>query len=135
MGLTPFVLSAALLFACAQKSGGARQVAAGREFQLRAGQSASLKGAGVKVRFASVAEDSRCPLNVQCVWAGNAKVAVVLQRGGGRPTTVELNTNLEPKAVSWMNYEISLTKLSPHPQSDAKINPKQYTATLVVRRK
>ena len=30
----------------------------------------------ITVRFSKVLEDSRCPRNVQCVWAGRAKVEV-----------------------------------------------------------
>lgn len=33
---------------------------------------------GVEVRFARVAEDSRCPPDVSCVWAGRAHVELVV---------------------------------------------------------
>eukprot|EP00657_Telonema_sp_P-1_P004455 TRINITY_DN20311_c0_g1_i1.p1 TRINITY_DN20311_c0_g1~~TRINITY_DN20311_c0_g1_i1.p1 ORF type:complete len:118 (-),score=31.44 TRINITY_DN20311_c0_g1_i1:150-503(-) len=31
---------------------------------------------GIKIKFAEVLEDSRCPTNVNCIWAGRAKVKV-----------------------------------------------------------
>lgn len=135
MSVWLFSLCLALMVACAQQSGGGGQASVGQEFSLRAGRQAELKGARLKVRFVGVAEDSRCPTGVDCIWAGNARVSLVVQRAGGPATTVELNTNVEPKAVSAEGYELALTSLSPYPQSGAKIDPKDYTATLVLRRK
>lgn len=134
MGVWVFSFCLALMVACAHESGGAGEAAPGQEFKLKAGREARLKGAAVKVRFASVAEDSRCPRGVDCVWAGNARVALVVE-AGGRTANVELNTNVEPKSASAEGYELALTDLSPYPRADEKINPKDYTATLVVRRK
>ncbi|HYP52426.1 MAG TPA: hypothetical protein VEQ42_02740 [Pyrinomonadaceae bacterium] len=136
MSVWLFSLGLALMVACAQQSGGgAGQASLGQEFRLKAGREAELKAARLKVRFASVSEDSRCPTGVDCIWAGNARVSLVVQRAGGKQTTVELNTNVEPKAVSADGYELALTNLDPYPQSGAKIDPKDYTATLVVRQK
>ena len=137
MSLTPFALSAALLFAGAPPkwSGGVKHVSLGREFQLRVGQWARLRDGRLKVRFASVGEDSRCPEKVSCVWAGNAKISVVVQSWGGKQTTAELNTNLEPRASSTANYEVALRNLSPYPRANAEIRRKDYVATLVIRQK
>lgn len=135
MYFTIVSLGAALMLACAGQAGGGRQAEAGREFKLKAGQTARLRGERVRVRFAAVAEDSRCPQGVVCVWAGNAKVSLVLEREGGGRAGVELNTGVEPKVASAHGYEIRLVGLSPHPRADAKIDPKEYVATLVVSRK
>ena len=35
-----------------------------------------------KVRVDSLIEDSRCPMNARCVWAGRVIVEATLQRGG-----------------------------------------------------
>lgn len=130
------VLGAALaLWADAPQAGAGKRVAAGREFQLRVGQSARLADGRLRVRFASVEEDSRCPVGVDCVWAGNARIRVVLQPAGGRAATLELNTGAEPRAASAAGYEISLKNLTPHPRAGAKIERRRYAATLVVSRK
>ena len=135
MYFTLFSFCAVLLLACAGQAGGAGQVAAGREFKLKAGQMAAVRGERVRVRFVSVTEDSRCPVGVVCVWAGNAKVSVVVEKSGGARAAVELNTGVEPKAASAAGYEIRLVGLSPHPRVEERIDPKQYVATLVVTRK
>jgi len=134
MYLTLFSLCAALMLSCAGQAGGGKQVTAGQEFKLKVGQEVRLKAERVKVRFASVVEDSRCPEGVDCIWAGNAKVSLVLEREGGARRVVELNTNVEPKTAAAEGYEVRLTNLSPYPQAEKKIDPKQYAATLVVGR-
>lgn len=38
--------------------------------------------AAVKIRPESVVEDSRCPMNARCVWAGQVVVDTTVMRGG-----------------------------------------------------
>ncbi|HQS98000.1 MAG: hypothetical protein B7X90_14160 [Novosphingobium sp. 17-62-19] len=38
--------------------------------------------AAVKIRPESVIEDSRCPMNARCVWAGQVVVDTTVMRGG-----------------------------------------------------
>jgi len=106
----------------------------GREFKLKARHEVTLKGEGLRIRFAEVKEDSRCPADVKCVWAGTAKVRVeVSYRGRGRKSlTLSLLNNSAP--VDYRNYKISLVGLSPYPRSDKKIAPRDYEATLLVNR-
>ena len=65
-----------------------------QDFTLGGGQEASVDG--LRVRFADVLEDSRCPASVACFWSGQARLTVVAQTEGGPPTTVEFNTNPAP---------------------------------------
>ena len=43
-------------------------------FKLRVGQTAAITGTNVRVKFDRVVADSRCPIDVQCVWAGSASI-------------------------------------------------------------
>lgn len=135
MSLKLFFFGLALSLACAHQPVDAKPLPQKHEIRLKMGQSKWVKAGRLKVRFVSVVEDSRCPVGVNCIWAGNAKVSVVLQKAGGRQTVVELNTGVEPRVGSASGYEISLTKLTPHPRAETKINPKTYTATFTLRRK
>jgi hypothetical protein len=45
-----------------------------KEFSLGIGQSASIDGEKLVIKFKAVLEDSRCPINVVCAWVGNGKV-------------------------------------------------------------
>lgn len=105
------------------------------EFDLRAGNEAIVKEAGLKVAFAELVEDSRCPEGVDCIWAGNGKIKVTLRKGGHKSVSFELNTMTEPKSVVYQGYEITLVKLAPYPKYDVEIKKRDYVATLKVTRK
>jgi hypothetical protein len=135
------VLSCLVLFVCIgvlvanTHSGYAlRTSSLGREFNLKVGESTTVKRTGLRIRFAAVENDSRCPSDVTCVWAGNA--AVQLQLGTGkRSKTVTLNTSNSPSfvgEVEYQGYKVKLIGLSPYPRSDRKIAKRDYRATLLV---
>jgi hypothetical protein len=102
----------------------------GSEFDIAVGQEAKVQGSSINIRFGGVAEDSRCPSDVQCVWAGDAVVRVSLSGAG--PTDVSLHTTLDPKAVQYAGRTITLVGLKPVPRSGTKIPALEYVATLRV---
>lgn len=114
----------------------AQTVRVGREFKLKAGRSVTFEKEGLRLRFASVASDSRCPVNVNCVWAGNAEVLVEASTKSGKgKRTLRLNTNAGPERPGegkYGHYTVKLLGLSPQPREGRKIAAGQYTATLLV---
>ena len=109
------------------------QVDAGREFEISAGQEAQVRGTPLTVRFSGVTNESRCPSDVQCVWAGNAVVNLTIAAAGSGSSDVGLNTTLDPKSTTFAGYRVALTGLKPYPRSGATITPGSYVATLEVR--
>ena len=100
-----------LLTACVSAAQTAR---VGREFKLKVGRVVTLDGGRLRLRFARVSEDSRCPVDVDCVWAGNA--AVLVEVGGRGKTTLRLNTNASPERPvegRYGRYTVKLVSLSP----------------------
>lgn len=124
-----------LTTAWAQPAKDAKQVALGEEFELKVGEKVSVEKAGLNVSFEAVTEDSRCPVDVTCVWAGNAKVALKVSKTGRRAVGLKLNTGLEPKHQIYHGYDVKLVGLNPHLKKGEKINKNDYVATLVVTRK
>ena len=106
------------------------QVEANREFDLAVGQEGRIQGTLVSVRFNSVGEDSRCPSDVQCVWAGNAVVRLSFSSGEGPSTEASLNTTLDPKTFAFGGYTFRLAALKPAPKSGSGIPVSEYVATL-----
>ena len=107
-------------------------------FTLGGGQEAVIASENLRLRFGQVLEDSRCPARVECVWTGQARIAVVVQPDGGEPSTVTFNTNPAPgqtvNVVAVGEYSIELQSLDPYPQSPEEPIPfEDYRATLVVR--
>ena len=56
----------------------------GAEVTLAPGATVSVKAAEMQVRFVSVTEDSRCPRDVTCIWAGEVKVQIEIRVPAGR---------------------------------------------------
>ena len=101
-------------------------------FVLRVGRSATVAGEGLTVSFQAVPSDSRCPTGVQCIWAGNAVVQVVLSKDG-KAFGAELNTGQDPTSVDYLNYNVALVSLAPYPTANGgPIAQSQYRATFVV---
>lgn len=87
----------------------------------------------ITVRFVEMIEDSRCPRDVQCIQAGNAKIKVRLTRNG-RSQVMELNTNAPNQPAAFAGYELKLLRLSPQPASNIRIDRNGYVATITLSR-
>ena len=134
------VVICVVLIACAGALGakpnpaGDRVPRLGREFDLKVGQSTTVKGTKLRIRFATVENDSRCPSDVTCVWAGNAAVRLLLS-SGRNVKAVTLNTSNSTSFISeieYQGYKVKLVGLIPYPRSDQKIAKREYRATLLV---
>jgi hypothetical protein len=101
-------------------------------FALAVGQEARL---GIlRLAFTGVTEDSRCPSDVVCVWAGNAAVEIGVSFGMGPTIRYVLNTTVDPKSVDVGGYRITLVALQPYPVSTGPIPPASYLATFRLQR-
>ena len=81
---------------------------------LAAGEDADL-GSGRKLKFLRVQNDSRCPKDVQCVWAGEVTLAFELRTAEGS-SSFQLSTSTAKSAsASWLDFE--LRDYSPCPAS------------------
>jgi hypothetical protein len=106
-------------------------------FSLAGGQDAVITGENLRIRFDEVTEDSRCPARVECVWSGQARIAVVVQAAEDAPKTVAFNTNPAPdqnvQTARVGEYLIKLLSLEPYPQTPEDAIPlERYRATLEV---
>ncbi|HEX7956590.1 MAG TPA: hypothetical protein VF508_06595 [Pyrinomonadaceae bacterium] len=128
--------SAGGLDADARQRGAAQVARVGQEFKVRVGRAVTFEGESLRLRFAAVASDSRCPANVTCVWAGNAEVLIEVGAKGGRVKRVlRLNTNATGRGAvegRYRNYTLKLVGLSPRPRDGRKTAAGEYTATLLV---
>jgi hypothetical protein len=101
---------------------------------LRNGTQRTVARGELTIKFVTVVEDSRCPVDVNCVWAGNAKIQVKVTDHRGRTKIMELNTNAEPKVDQLGRYAISLMNLTPKPTQNRKHTPSRYNARLSIQR-
>ena len=100
------------------------------EVTLTYGEDRVIPGTVLRMTFASVVEDSRCPSDVVCVWEGNATVEVGIGAGTGPTFPLQLNTSLDPRSVEWNDVLVTLLALTPDPVSDSAIPAADYAVTL-----
>lgn len=73
---------------------------------------------GVSITFSEILEDSRCPSDVDCVWAGKSKVEVVIDYNGKKTNEVILFQKGRQKVIaSTENRVFKAVSLSPYPTS------------------
>ena len=86
---------------------------------------------GGQIKLIEVLEDSRCPKGVECVWAGQAKVQVMMVIDGASQTQ-ELILNGVQQHTLFKNkeYFLKVMALSPYPTTE-KIEKAQYHLLLL----
>jgi hypothetical protein len=106
-----------------------------KEFSLGIGQTASIEREKLFINFKAVLEDSRCPVNVVCVWAGNGKVEFEILDIDGQHKTLTLNTEDEPRATTLKGHKLKLISLNPPRVDGVSMSPGDYSVTLLVEKK
>jgi hypothetical protein len=110
------------------------QAASAQPVNLRVGDQKNVFGRDLTVQFVSVLDDSRCPRDVRCVSAGNATIRIKVRRAFGPWQTFDIKLNGNNSTVSFRNYRIDFTSLTPYPRSNIRINRNGYRATLNITR-
>jgi hypothetical protein len=103
--------------------------------RLEVGSEVSLPG-GQRVRLLSIKEDSRCALNVQCIWAGRVQLVIGIERDGDQFEVVLTHgaTNEGDSAsASIAGLALQVIDVSPYPQdAETPIPTGRYVAGLIV---
>jgi hypothetical protein len=106
----------------------------GTEFALPVGKTATLNGTGTRITFSQVTNDSRCPVDVQCVWAGDAKIELTISRGGSPDEAKVLSITPPNNETTSGDLRIRFTGLAPVPRQADSGKDRAYVAQLVVTR-
>lgn len=106
----------------------------GTDFTLAPGESAAVNGESLQLTFVKVTGDSRCPANVQCVWAGSAVIAVRTASSVGT-RELPLETLLARDTATVDGFLVRLVSVTPAPLTTDPIPPASYRATLRITRK
>src|SRR5262245_11986505 len=78
-----------------------------REFEVKYHEMAFINEGKITIRFSSVIQDSRCPIGVQCIQAGEAEIELQLSKGRMAPTTSKLSTVSGSNETTFENTESS----------------------------
>jgi hypothetical protein len=112
-----------------------RRVEAGDTVRLRVGEVVELGGTNARVTLAAVPADSRCPVDVTCVWQGDAHVRLE----GTAPTTptmepIDLHTTLDPKEATFAGWRIRLLDVAPQRTQQDNVRQQDYSVLLAISR-
>lgn len=127
--LVPLLLAVALV-AC--KSGGApasHTANLDQEIQLAPKQQAVFDRHGLTVEFVRVVEDSRCPTDVTCVWAGEVKVQLSTRIDAAAAEQHEITAG-QPATVG--EFQLFVVNVQPERISTREISADEYRLTLKV---
>jgi len=91
---------------------------------------AAITVGSISIDFLSVPEDSRCPLDVVCVWSGEARTELGLTHMS--LTVIDTLSTLSPSELDIHGYRVSLRALDPYPVLAEPHGPEEYVAHLAV---
>ena len=101
----------------------------GTDFTLAPGESVVVNSSDLTLTFVGLTGDSRCPIDVQCVWAGSAIIAVRTRSASGtREFPLETLSNKDTATVD--QSLVQLVSVAPRQSTTSKYAPSSYRATL-----
>jgi len=106
---------------------------------LRRGQWVSFSKRPLQMAFLRVVEDSRCPLNTQCVTAGDAVVQFQSKsaEGGFGTVLARLPGGAPVDSIpwtTWSSYRVRVLRLEPYPQPGVAVDSSAFVVTFVVKK-
>ncbi|MCH8061920.1 MAG: hypothetical protein IH861_05405, partial [Chloroflexi bacterium] len=111
-------------------------IGSGQTVDVRYGTTLYLDHLGLEFHFADVLEDSRCPANALCIWAGQARVLIGVTAQGEDLGQHELRLEGGSDSsgdVTIGAFELRLVALDPYPgTADGGIQRDEYTASLLI---
>ena len=126
--VTAFIVTAS----CAPKSD-YKTFSLGDSFSLAVGQSASVDGEDLAIKFIDVIADSRCPSGVQCIWQGEVACLVEITYSGTGQEKVLTYPGLtqEPSKAQFGSYQFTFS-VEPYPEAGKEIKKSEYRLNLLV---
>ncbi len=99
--------------------------------RINYGEWASIEN-NITIKFDGV-NDSRCPMDVTCVWAGDGGVSLTLSKEGEQIHSF-LHTTLFQREINYNGYRIILKSLNPYPKSSSPTKLDEYYIELIIKR-
>lgn len=102
---------------------------------MRYGETIEVNEQGIQITFLAIVEDSRCPMDVTCVWEGRVTVELGIEKEGLNEILLSLGT-LSVDQVSEVAIEGVLIKLfgvvQPYPISTISSQAEEYVIYLLI---
>lgn len=92
-----------------------------------------VKKRGLQLVLVKVINDSRCPENVNCIWAGECEIKVATYKNRKLISTenVMISPKLYKENINWIskyypNITIKSIEVMPYPKNEIVVNPKDF---------
>lgn len=106
--------------------------ALGQYFDMPLDRDAVVLGEDLRLTFKEVISDSRCPLSVECVRAGEAVYTILMKKGGQSQLLTITEEGLGGQGeATWQGYTL-VTLLQPYPNQPDAIDVDDYYLNIVV---
>lgn len=100
-----------------------------QQIQLAPAEQAAYEPQQLTVEFVRVVEDSRCPTDVTCAWAGEVKVQVATRVGSAEAVQHEIKAGEQATVGA---FRVSVVNVQPGRLSTREIPQQEYRVTLKV---
>lgn len=118
------------LAACGSTGAPATQAASlNQEIQLAPTERAAYEQQNLTVEFVRVVEDSRCPTDTTCVWAGEVKVQVATRLGSAEAVQHEIKAGEHATVGA---FRVFVVNVQPGRLSTREIPQQEYRVTFKV---
>ena len=89
------------------------------------------------LKFKEVISDSRCPVDVTCVWAGELRILAEVYEGNKKVESFELvsNTPFKFNYGDYLNMQFNMMSVSPAPKVNRKLTLKDYRINFKITEK
>lgn len=105
----------------------------GQEFNIKYRETIYITNTDTKITFSEMMGDSRCPSDVQCIWAWEANIILLFDYPDTTSETLEISFQwiTEGMYSSMWDMMLELQELSPYPKSSEEILLTDYSLTWV----
>lgn len=79
----------------------------------------------ITISFVGVNSDSRCPIDVICVWAGDAEIVMNIKKQNLEKNFI-LHSFLYPRTIVFEQYQIELKNVFPQRKSNVQLQQSDY---------
>lgn len=122
-----------MAFAASAFTQGSSKVAAAEKVSVKFGETVSSKSTRVKTKLVEIIEDSRCPEDVDCIWAGRVTIKVTVTIKKGTPVDIELSSDHKP-SVDVGSYRLTLNEVAPKRKIGSPVTKEDYVADLTIEK-
>jgi hypothetical protein len=121
-------MSLLTLTAC-KKEANSELMPINKSFEIKKGILKANAEEGINIKLDSVVTDSRCPSDVECIWAGTAAASFTCKIESARKICFVLFINADTVING---YRIKHLDLKPYPVSTIQTFPDDYTAEILI---